>query len=72
MVPKSLWGEVPLDAWYQNLTAVLRRCDAMLRMPGESGRADAEEAEMRRLGRPVFRHFADVVQWARNKPEVAT
>lgn len=41
----------------------LRRCDALYRIPGESGGADIEVAEAERLGIPVFRDLTALATW---------
>jgi hypothetical protein len=40
--------------------ALAERCDAILRLPGESAGADEELARFRALGRPVFTRLEDV------------
>jgi len=52
-----LWHLVspaPYERWCERDNAVLDRCDALFRIPGESVGADAEEERARRLGMPVF------------------
>jgi len=48
----------------------MRKCDCILWdrywCPGESKGAEREIAEMQRLGKPVFRHVQDLVEWARD------
>lgn len=49
-----LWHAIspaPLERWYERDLAVMRRCDALVRLPGVSTGADAEVAEFRG---PVF------------------
>ena len=40
-------------------------CEAVVRLPGESGGADMETAEARRLGIPVFESVAELVAWSK-------
>lgn len=42
-------------SWLVYDIQVLRRCDALLRLPGPSTGADGEVAEAKRIGLPVFR-----------------
>lgn len=44
----------PYEQWLAYDLEIMRRCDAVLRIPGESSGADAEVAEADRLGIPVF------------------
>lgn len=46
-----------------DVLAMLPRCNAVWRLPGESVGADEECREARRLGIPVFDQFSDVVHW---------
>lgn len=48
--------------------AWLRKCDVVLRLPGESKGADLEVAEAERLGIPVFHQVDQVVAWSRSQP----
>jgi hypothetical protein len=42
----------------------VRRCDAVLRLPGASSGADREVALAERLGLPVFGSVDEVLTWA--------
>jgi hypothetical protein len=44
-----------IDFWYEFDLVVLRRCDVLLRLPGESTGADREVAEAHARGIPVVR-----------------
>lgn len=57
-------GDIPIETWYELSLIHVRRCDALIRLPGESRGADLGEAEMRKLGRPVFHTLDEVVAWA--------
>ncbi len=72
---------LPYDIWLSLDLEWLRVCDCVLRLPGESGGADKEETEAKRIGIPVF-HLAavykdfrdilamsDFVAWAQGKKE---
>jgi hypothetical protein len=52
------WLDVTMD--------MMRGCDAVFRMPGESEGSDAEVAEATRLGIPVFTHRAALAEWTQN------
>lgn len=56
----------PIDFWYEYDLALLRRCDAVLRIDGESTGADGEVAYAEKVGIPVFRSVADLEHWVRN------
>lgn len=56
-------GTTPAD-WYGMDAVLVGRCDALLRLPGESAGADLEADRMRRLGRPVFSRVEEVIAWA--------
>lgn len=49
--------------WYGMDLAIVRRCDAVLRLPGESTGADLETAEAQQRGIPVFHSTWDVLTW---------
>lgn len=42
------------NRWMQWALAILARCDAVLRLPGESSGADQEVTKARALGKPVY------------------
>lgn len=48
----------------------IRRCDAVLRLPGESVGADAETAHASELGIPVFHSVGEVIAWAAASPDL--
>lgn len=45
---------IEYETWLAQDLALLRRCDALLRLPGESAGADREVGEAHRLGIPVY------------------
>lgn len=51
------------DDWIDYDLDLLSRCDAMLRLPGESKGADAEEAFCRENDIPVFTRHNELIQW---------
>lgn len=69
---REQWGYTPevtpcgttCEDWYGMDLPLVRRCDAVLRLPGESRGADLEVAEAQKLGRPVFHSVDEVVAWA--------
>jgi nucleoside 2-deoxyribosyltransferase len=62
-----LWHAIrprPLDFWYAYDVALLRRCDALFRIPGESSGADMEVAFAESHGILVFHDRATLSEWA--------
>lgn len=55
------------DYWYAYDLALLARCDALLRMPGESSGADNEIAFAESLGIPVFYAREDLYAWVQSR-----
>ena len=55
----------PYELWTRIDKTILRRSDAVLRLPGESKGADAECEIARKLFIPVFDTVAAVITWAR-------
>lgn len=53
------------EPWLTMDLEIVRRADAVLRLPGESAGADGEVAEAVRVGRPVFNSVEEVLAWAR-------
>jgi len=49
------------EDWYGMDLEIVRRCDAVLRLPGLSTGADLEAAEARRVGIPVYYSVADLL-----------
>ena len=65
-----LWHLVrprPLDFWHAYDLAALARCDAVLRLPGESFGADREVAFAADRGIPVFDERAVLYDWAKDR-----
>lgn len=71
-----LWHAIspaPIETWYARDLDVLRRCQIVVQIPGESTGADAEIEEACRLGIPIYtwpvaklllaRHLADPSRW---------
>lgn len=54
----------PWQDWMALDLVWLAKCDAMLRLPGESKGADIEEAKALELGIPVFRSLLGLMDWA--------
>lgn len=50
------------ERWMRWCLAILSRCDAVLRLPGESAGADWEVAVAEGLGKPVYYQIDDVIQ----------
>lgn len=57
------------DFWYAYTAEQMRRCDAVLRLPGFSKGGDVEEEEAKRLGIPVFYNMVDLINWINWKRE---
>lgn len=55
-----------IDFWYAYDLATVARCDALLRLPGDSTGADNEVNFAEERGIPVFRDKADLYQWAQS------
>jgi hypothetical protein len=53
------------EDWFEYVVAWLKRCDALLRIPGESPGADKEMVIARQLNIPSFYNIPDLVLWAR-------
>lgn len=53
-----------VEHWYEYDLAVLKRCDALLRLPGDSSGADNEVAFAEEHGVPVFHDRDHLLSWA--------
>ena len=53
----------PYQTWLELDKLWVLKCDALLRMPGESSGADSEVAFARENGIPVFFSIEDLVTW---------
>ena len=63
-----LWHVItprPIEFWYDYDLQLVLRCDALLRIPGESTGADREVEFARQRGIPVVGSVADLVAWRR-------
>jgi hypothetical protein len=61
------WGgfrELTHAQWLAMDIEIINRCDAVLRLPGESTGADAEVAFAESMGIPVFHDIEEVIRWA--------
>jgi hypothetical protein len=61
-----LWHLVsprPPDFWYEYDLRILERCDAILRVPGESIGADREVQVARESGIPIFYSVKEILIW---------
>lgn len=59
-----LWAvrhQHPKEYWLDFDNAWLRRCDAILRLPGRSSGADAEVELAKSLGLPVYQNVAEAI-----------
>lgn len=70
VIPESLPYGTTIQHWYLEGVAMVRRCDAVLRLPGESTGSDLEVKEARALHLPVFHSTAEVLFWAKDRPFV--
>lgn len=55
--------EVPYETWIRCGIATACKCDAVLRLPGESVGATAECAAAEACGVPVFDSLSDLITW---------
>ena len=51
------------EEWMTHDIHWLKKCDCLLRIPGESPGADREVAIATSIGMPVFYHVQDIVDW---------
>lgn len=49
----------PIEFWYKYDIEIMKRCDAVLRLPGNSIGADAEVRAAKDIGLPVYEMTAD-------------
>ena len=66
----ALWemiSPVPYEGWMEQDFAWIERCDALLRMPGESSGADREVAHAEDIGKMVFYNERDLLTWAEKR-----
>lgn len=49
------------DRWLVWCLSILERCDALMRLPGESAGADLEEKFARERRMPVYYHLSDLL-----------
>lgn len=54
----------PYDTWLAMDLDWVRRCDALLRLPGLSSGADIEEARARYWGKEIFHNVDELLDWA--------
>lgn len=55
--------ELGAEPWLTMDLEIVRRCDAVVRLPGESTGADGEVAHAKQLGIPVFSSVAECVSY---------
>lgn len=70
----SLWqmiAPVDYEGWMLLDFAWIERCDALLRIPGESSGADREMEHARAKGIPVFLSIKSVLEWAALRVAIA-
>jgi hypothetical protein len=53
------------EPWLTMDLEIVRRCDAVVRLPGDSSGADGEVAHAKSLGLPVFESVAECIAWAK-------
>jgi len=53
----------PLEVWYEYDLHLLRRCDVLLRLPGESAGADREVNEAAAMGMAVVYSLEALREW---------
>jgi nucleoside 2-deoxyribosyltransferase len=64
---RFFFGTLPEEFWRAGVMELLRRCDAVIFVPGweRSSGAVAERAEAERLGLPCFDSVAQLTSWLR-------
>lgn len=68
-VPEACPGGTTHADWMGCDLEIVRRCDAVLRLPGESKGADMETACADECGIPVFADAAELIRWANEKEQ---
>ncbi len=58
------FGGLNHAAWLAADKEIVSRCDAVLRLPGESTGADIETAHADAMGIPVFHDIDELIRWA--------
>lgn len=68
-VPQTNPDSIPHHAWLAMSLELVRRCDIVLRLPGESKGADLEVELARSLGKPVYYSVEELVYAETQPPE---
>lgn len=63
-VPEATPSWTTHEDWYGMDLVIIERCDALLRLPGQSHGADMEVAHAAQKGIPVFGTVEQVIEWA--------
>lgn len=63
-IPEVLPGGTAIEDWYGMSVVELLRCNALLRLPGESVGSDLEVDAAQKAGIPVFESVDEVLVWA--------
>ncbi len=71
VVPEVAAAGIDHATWLAVDLPLVRRCDALLRLPGASKGADLEVAEAGRAGIPVFTDETALVAWAATRRQAA-
>ena len=61
---QHLHRQRPYQDWTRYDNAWIPKCDAILRLPGESSGAEKEVSLAWSIGSPVFHSFAELCEWA--------
>ena len=64
--PQTLPEGTTYREWVELGCELVRRCDAVLRLPGFSRGADAETFAATTLSRPVFHSVEEVINWTKS------
>lgn len=67
-LPEAIPAGTTLADWYGMDLVILRRCSALLRLPGEGVGSDGEVAEARKHLIPVFFTIPELLAWAEAYP----
>lgn len=62
-IPEVLPSGTVIEDWYQMSLVEVRRCDGVLRLPGQSSGSDMEVDEARGMGKPIFHSVDEVLEW---------
>lgn len=62
-LPFAWEAAYPHEVWMACNYPLVEKCDALLRLPGESIGADMEVKHARRYSKPVFHSIEELIKW---------